>query len=147
MQAIMCCTPPTRGVPWGFKVICLSALLEASKTTWEEKDPAPLLVNSCQGPSYVPMRGDSLLNPRTTHPSVSRVVPTGRSQSPQIQHIQTQYHYPNSLASKMVSMTPTSWQSCPCVIPFLWVWAAPSDLFLKNSIGQKWWDVTFNIRS
>ena len=41
---------------------------------------------------------------------------------------------------------PTSWYSCPYVIPSLWVKAESSDLLLKNQIEQKQWDMTSEIR-
>lgn len=36
----------------------------------------------------------------------------------------------------------TSWYSCLCVNPFVWLWTRFSDSLLANKIQERWWDVT-----
>lgn len=46
----------------------------------------------------------------------------------------------------MVLRIPTSSQSCPCISPSSSVWTGLTNPVLTNRIGQKWWDVTSQIR-
>ena len=116
--------------------------LEASKASWREKGPEPLIVNSGKASNLHSNEGITSWAPELhihLHPEYSQLGdPTPLT-----------FNITKLTICDQQTLRQSQWYhllySYPFVSPFPWEWAAPNNVSLTNKTGQKLWDIISNM--